>query len=516
MAGKPKPKSHCNYGHAMTPENTAIVHPKKSKYPWRQCRICMDLTPAEAVEIEAKLEAGCSLRDLGLSFPKKMGLDAYRAENPEWSARIDSLSALSATKKKAAVQAQMRNERTHCVRGHELTPGNFDKTLVPDNATSWNPRACLICREKLDRNFRLVAEEIVVPEKIKISGPAIGRINRTHCKAGHLLSPENVAVIMCGGRGKGRVWRHHVCRTCTDITNEEAADILRQLNARVALKRIPLPTGKDMHSLKRYRAEHPNWDNIVTPLMKANGLAARVAAWRARAAATTHCGHGHEYTPETTYWKHNGTRACKTCDLINLRRVKPITPQKIELAKRAIVTGSSVTGIISGPNKILSDVQWSHLRRTDRTFNRFVLEHISSSRSLATMQSRMGIAPIAGLERAPQIENVGNEELYVPQPGDYEWLYSLTPRSMLKSDRDEVVSNVYMELAERRLRREDVPSRVRAMTQQHHKLFPQREAGSFNAPLSLDAPAYLDGTTLRVETVFGEFVGTRLNSPRAG
>ncbi|MGW1796858.1 HNH endonuclease signature motif containing protein [Streptomyces sp. NPDC001984] len=30
-------------------------------------------------------------------------------------------------------------------------------------------------------------------------------------------------------------------------------------------------------------------------------------------ARRTHCGHGHEFTPENTRWKVDGSRACRTC-----------------------------------------------------------------------------------------------------------------------------------------------------------------------------------------------------------
>jgi hypothetical protein len=38
-----------------------------------------------------------------------------------------------------------------------------------------------------------------------------------------------------------------------------------------------------------------------------------VTAIAARRRAATHCKHGHEFTPENTYWKSDGCRQCRTC-----------------------------------------------------------------------------------------------------------------------------------------------------------------------------------------------------------
>ena len=38
--------------------------------------------------------------------------------------------------------------------------------------------------------------------------------------------------------------------------------------------------------------------------------------------AKTHCKQGHEYTPENTYLKKNGNRACRECGRIRLRKRK--------------------------------------------------------------------------------------------------------------------------------------------------------------------------------------------------
>ena len=41
---------------------------------------------------------------------------------------------------------------------------------------------------------------------------------------------------------------------------------------------------------------------------------------RVRAAAITHCPHGHEYTAENTYRDPNGKRSCRECKRADYRR----------------------------------------------------------------------------------------------------------------------------------------------------------------------------------------------------
>ncbi|WP_212393547.1 hypothetical protein [Bradyrhizobium jicamae] len=45
----------------------------------------MELTAGEISDIETKMEAGASMKDLDLSHAKALGFEAHRAENPEWS-----------------------------------------------------------------------------------------------------------------------------------------------------------------------------------------------------------------------------------------------------------------------------------------------------------------------------------------------------------------------------------------------------------------------------------------------
>ena len=68
-----------------------------------------------------------------------------------------------------------------------------------------------------------------------------------------------------------------------------------------------------------------------------------VAAIHARAAALTHCPHGHEYTPENTY-NYTGTRICKTCaHIANNKKYENESPEnharRLEQARKTYRKG---------------------------------------------------------------------------------------------------------------------------------------------------------------------------------
>ena len=50
---------------------------------------------------------------------------------------------------------------------------------------------------------------------------------------------------------------------------------------------------------------------------------------KARAAAKTHCKHGHEYTPENTYISKAGHRVCRTCQRDWMRNTYPARRAKV-------------------------------------------------------------------------------------------------------------------------------------------------------------------------------------------
>jgi hypothetical protein len=68
-------------------------------------------------------------------------------------------------------------------------------------------------------------------------------------------------------------------------------------------------------------------------------------------------------------------------------------------------------------------------------------------------------------------------EVYVPRAGDVEWLYSLVPRYLSRSARDDIVNNTFLELSERRIDRAGVPACVKAMVTAHNRENPMKVYG---------------------------------------
>lgn len=160
-------KTHCSKGHPLEGDN--IYNPPGTNK--RVCRIC-----------------------------KKAWGDAKRKE-------------------RGMVPGGSKHKQTHCKRGHELTEENL----------TWygGQRYCKKCHAINARGYydKLRSE---MDDALKKND--VARISKlpqywTHCKNGHLFSPENTMIVKYGERESRR------CRTCYKANAEKRAEKIRKKQA---------------------------------------------------------------------------------------------------------------------------------------------------------------------------------------------------------------------------------------------------------------------------------------------
>jgi hypothetical protein len=187
-----------------------------------------------------------------------------------------------------------------------------------------------------------------------------------------------------------------------------------------------------------------------------------------------------------------------------------VTEETIKTIERGLLTGMSFTQLTTpsaGRRSVISGLQLRTLRLKLPDVNERLARAARNPITFRSMRRSGSVAQIKGLQLDPPIEFVPNTDvpLYVPQQGDYEWLYSLTPRYLQRSARDEIVGDLFLELVERRVDGAGVPACVKRMIAAYNKENPMKAYGDIRTPLPLDGPAYLDGTMSRVEIVSESF-----------
>jgi len=183
-----------------------------------------------------------------------------------------------------------------------------------------------------------------------------------------------------------------------------------------------------------------------------------------------------------------------------------LTEETIKTVERGLLTGMSFTQLTkpaAGRRLVISGLQLRTLRLKRPDVNERLARAARNPITFRSMLRNGSVAQIKGFQLDPPSEFVPNSDvpLYVPQEGDYEWLYSLTPRYLQRSARDEIVGDLFLELVERRVDRAGVPACAKRMIVAHNKENPMKAYGDIRTPLPLDAPAYLDGTMSRAEIV---------------
>ncbi|CAL74420.1 hypothetical protein BRADO0477 [Bradyrhizobium sp. ORS 278] len=259
---------------------------------------------------------------------------------------------------------------------------------------------------------------------------------------------------------------------------------------------------------RAYCAAKPEYAREANALLAKSTAAANARKGMSKSfKLRTHCLRGHALTLDNLYFKStNGTRQCKACTLASIGRGGPVTKQQIEKVRRAVLTGMNISDITRSNGKrkpILSFAQLKRVRIECDNLNRFIIENVHSWRSRKALIGPMGIARLDG--RMAQIIRLPRRadeiEIYEFRPGDFEWLYGLTPWTWPKFAREEIVGDLFLELSERLIHRDDIPGRVKFYVAKHNRDYPSVSHGDLRSPLSLDAPIFEDGNMTRADTI---------------
>ncbi|QQO12616.1 hypothetical protein JJB99_24545 [Bradyrhizobium diazoefficiens] len=424
------------------------------------------MNPTEADTFMARLEAGHSLRMLtgGAGEPPICSADAFRKHcelNPEWGAKA---LALVEANSKSRIQdgiVKRTTDRTACNQGHPLSPEIIARMQAERR---YDHRWCEACARRWQGVGRYFAEEADV-----IAPPA--NVERLTLSSGsRFLSADDIALI--------ESWLI------------KGASLRKLLGAWDAIRfRLALKNNPDLESRLR-------------PIIERNAKVAVVVASRKR--RISHCKYGHELSIENTGIKpSNGSRFCLTCN--RTFAGAPVTPQMLDNVERGLLTGMSVGDLTTprdGKRPTITYAQWRTVRRTRPDINERFMRALRNPATIRSFMSGNTIARVPGLTLAAPADFVRSDvPLYIPQEGDTEWLLSLTPHHWSDADRMDVVGNIFLALVDRKLRREDVPVRMKEFKKQHNDMFSDKDYGSARAPLSLDVPIFAEGRTTRGETI---------------
>ncbi|WP_342714462.1 hypothetical protein AAFG22_14900 [Bradyrhizobium sp. B024] len=421
------------------------------------------MNPREAATFMARLEAGHSLRMLtggvdgepiicsAAAFYKHCEL------HPEWGAR--ALPLVKANARSRVVQGAFKRYegRTTCFKGHPLT-AEIIKRMNAERR--YSHQWCQTCVRHWRGFGRYLAEDANVIEPPRLDGP----------------------ITLSGGS------RY--------LTAADVALIEEWLNKGASLRK--LLRAWDFVRLKLYRKSNSEWDAKFKPIIERNAKIA--VAYAARQNRHTHCPQGHEYTEESTHINTtNGTRSCAICN--RAYKGAPVTSEMIHNAERGLLTGmkvSQLTKPMGGRRSILTPMQWRVIRTTRPDINE---RFIRAARNPATIRGLMGADKGLILDRPAEVVPASDIPLYIPEDGDFEWLYSFAPRNLQRDTRNDIVADLWAELAGRRVSRAGVPALAREIVAKYKRENPMKAYGDIRTPLPLDAPAYLDGTMSHVEIV---------------
>lgn len=440
----------------------------------RVCESCLSdlvggavftMNATEALTFMARLEAGEALRTIvgggGNTICSKKAFEKHCEIYPEWGAKASALAKVNSKSRiLQGVYNRTVGSRTACNRGHPLSAAISTRMHAERR---WDHKWCEACVRRWNGVGRYLAEDTTITEPPKIEARLSLSKGSVH------LTPDDITLI--------EKW----------------------LNLGASLRK--LLSEYDTIRLRLYRTRNPEWEAKFKPVITRNSRLATAAGSRGY---QTHCKYGHALTDDNIKIdSRNGTRACVTC-----RRAftgAKVTDETIKIVERGLLTGmnfAQLTTPIAGGRSTISGLQARTVRLTRPDVNERWAKAARNPATIRSFKSVHSVAPVSELQVEIPADFVRNDiPLYVYQDGDYEWLYGLTPRYLDQEKRQDIVGSLVVELMERRVDRAGVSDCAKRMIRAYNKENPIKAYGDIRTPLSLDAPAYLDGTISRMEIV---------------
>jgi hypothetical protein len=267
------------------------------------------------------------------------------------------------------------------------------------------------------------------------------------------------------------------------LSDEKAARMMVALREGRTLRTF----GVKAPRLEAYFKAHPKYASAVRPLILANSKAAFLHKG-AYIRNKTHCVNGHSFAEHGRTAMHKGwmTRQCRACEVMRHQRGGVMKAEVLEKVTARILAGSSLNSFTKSQSGVylLKFSTLARHRRENPTFDRFVREATKDNNSKGQLRRWRRIK-----------SNVIRD-----QNNDYCKILALIPGYV--GDKAAIVSLIFEDLLNGRLKRENVPARVREYVAAQDQMFPTKYRTFAGRPLlSLDEQPFEDGATTRGDTV---------------
>jgi hypothetical protein len=129
----------------------------------------------KAANVMNLLEQGKSLRDI-MAIPGTWTPEAlmrYRRDYPGWEAEFKKLVFVSSRVSKAAKLRAIAENRTHCIKGHDLAVHGRSYKTTEGNRRHWRNLRCMKCHAEHTASGGIVKPHLVELAKQKLRDPAV-------------------------------------------------------------------------------------------------------------------------------------------------------------------------------------------------------------------------------------------------------------------------------------------------------------------------------------------------------